>query len=421
METPPPVVIVGAGLAGLACALELKQRNIPALVIEAADRVGGRVATDKVDGYLLDRGFQVLLTAYPECQKLLDYQKLQLSNFTPGAMVFKDGQLQTVADPTRVPLELFATLASPIGTTLDKMKVWLLKEDLVEKPVDKIFSQKETQTVDELNRLGFSREFIESFFRPFMGGIFLEKKLTTTSKMFEFVFNMFSKGFAALPAGGMQAIPEQLAAKLGTSSIRLKTKVVKLGDDFVELESGEKLKASAIVVATEGTDASKLVNDLPTIETHSVTCLYYEAQKAPIKQPMLILNGQGTGIVNNVCVPTNVSPSYGSGKGHLVSVSVLGTPFDTDEVANDTVKSELKSWFGSDVDGWKLLAVYRVHNALPDQTPPKIETAERPVKLDSKLFICGDHRDNASINGALVSGRRAAQAVSDFINHSAKV
>jgi protoporphyrinogen oxidase len=420
METPPPVIIVGAGLAGLACALELKQRNIAALIIEASDRVGGRVATDKVDGYLLDRGFQVLLTAYPECQKLLDYQKLQLGNFTPGALVFKDDQLHTVADPTRVPLQLFTTLASPIGSALDKMKVWLLKEDLLEKPLDKIFSQNETQTIDELKKLGFTHQFIESFFRPFLGGIFLENKLTTTNKMFEFVFNMFSKGQAALPAAGMQAIPEQLATKLGTSSIRLKTKVAKLGDGFVELESGEKLKASAIVVATEGTDASKLLDDFPVIETRAVTCLYYEASKAPIKQPMLILNGQGKGLVNNVCVPTNVCASYGNGKGHLVSVSVLGNPFETDESANDTVKSELKTWFGSDVEGWRLLAVYRVLNALPDQTPPKIENPERPVKLESKLFVCGDHRDNASINGALVSGRRAAQAVADSINHITK-
>jgi protoporphyrinogen oxidase len=421
METPPPVVIVGAGLAGLACALELKQRNIAALIVEASDRVGGRVATDKVDGYLLDRGFQVLLTAYPECQKLLDYQKLQLGNFTPGALVFKEDHLHTVADPTRVPLEFFTTLASTIGTALDKMKIWLLKEDLLEKPLDRIFAQKEVQTIDELKKLGFTREFIESFFRPFLGGIFLENKLTTSNKMFEFVFNMFSKGHAALPAGGMQAIPEQLATKLGTSSIRLKTRVTKINDGVVELESGEKLQASAIVVATEGTDASKLINDLPTIETRSITCLYYEASKAPIKQPMLILNGQGTGIVNNVCVPTNVCASYGNGKGHLVSVSVLGNPFEADETANDTVKSELKTWFGSDVDGWKLLKVYRVLNALPDQTPPKIENPERSVKLQSNLFICGDHRDNASINGALVSGRRAAQAVADSINHARKI
>ena len=418
METQPPVIIVGAGLAGLACALELKQRNIAASIIEASDRVGGRIATDKVDGYLLDRGFQVLLTAYPECQKLLDYQKLGLSNFTPGAMVFKNDRLDIVADPTRVPMELFTTLASPLGTALDKTRVWLLKEDLLAKSVEKIFSQKETETITELKKLGFSTPFIESFFRPFLGGIFLENKLTTTKKMFEFVFHMFSKGNAALPAGGMQAIPEQLAAKLGTSSIRLKTRVKKVGQDFVELESGEKLQASAVVVATEGTDASKLLSDLPKIETNSVTCLYYEAAVAPIKQPMLVLNGQGTGVVNNVCVPTNVCASYGSGKGHLVSVSVLGNPFETDQTANETVKSELKSWFGSDVDGWKLLAVYRVQNALPDQTPPKIENPERSVKLESNIFVCGDHRDNASINGALVSGRRAAQAVADQLSHA---
>ncbi len=411
MNLPPPVVIVGAGLAGLACAIELQDNNIPFVIVESSDRVGGRVATDKLQGYTLDRGFQVLLTAYPECKRMLDYSKLSLHNFTPGAEVFSGGKLHTVADPFRVPLAALPTLFSPIGSLGDKLKVWVLKEDLIEKSEAAIFAQSDMQTKDYLKKLGFSDDFIKRFFTPFFGGIFLENELTTSSKMFEFVFSMFSQGNAALPSGGMQAIPEQLVAKIPGDSIMLKSRVINIGDDFVELDSGTTLKARAIVVATDGPEAYKLVKGLPAIETHAVTCLYYEVAEAPIKSPILMLNGSGKGKVNNICVPSIVAPSYGNGKNHLVSVSVLGNPFQDDQIADVEVKTELQEWFGDIVQTWRLLRVYRVVNALPDQRPPKLEKPQRDVRLQPNLYVCGDHRDNASINGALESGLRTAKEI----------
>ena len=410
MNLPPPVVIIGAGLAGLSCAIALYDKGIPFVIVESTDRVGGRVATDKLQGFTLDRGFQVLLTAYPECKKMLDYEKLKLSNFTPGALVFQGGHLHTVADPFRVPLAVVPTLLSPIGSLADKMKVWVLKEDLIDKPLADIFSRGETQTREELKKLGFSQEFIQRFFTPFFGGIFLESDLTTSSKMFEFVFSMFSQGHAALPADGMQAIPEQLVSKIPADAVMLNSRVINVGDDFVELDSGRTLKARAIVVATDGPEANKLLKGVPPVESHAVTCLYYEAGEPPVKDPMLLLNGSGKGKVNNVCVPTNVAPSYGNGKTHLVSVSVLGNPFNDDQ-ADTAVKNELQEWFGSNAATWRLLRIYRIVNALPDQKPPKLEKAQRDVQLSKGLFVCGDHRDNGSLNGALASGKRAAEAV----------
>lgn len=411
MASPLPVVIVGAGLAGLACAIELQNNNIPVVIVESSDRVGGRLATDKLAGYQLDRGFQVLLTSYPECQRLLDFSKLKLSNFTPGALVFDGRSMQTVADPFRAPGSALSTLFSPIGSVADKLKVWMLKEDLIEKTPEQIFSQGEMQTKDALVKLGFSPAFIKQFFKPFFGGIFLEGDLTTSSRMFEFVFSMFSQGYATLPADGMQAIPEQLVSKIPLDTIMLNTRAIAIGDDFVELDSGVVLQARAIVVATEGSEACKLVKGLPPVETHAVTCLYYEAAEAPIKQPMLALNGSGKGKVNNLCVPSMVAPSYGNGKNQLVSVSVLGNPFPDDQTADQEVKAELKEWFGEIVSTWRLLRMYRVVNALPDQKPPKLENPHRDVRIRKGLFVCGDHRDNASINGALISGKRAATEI----------
>jgi protoporphyrinogen oxidase len=409
MSVPLPVVIVGAGLAGLACAIELQDSNVPFLVIEGSDRVGGRLATDKVSGFTLDRGFQVFLTAYPECRRLLNYEKLKLHNFAAGALVWSGGSLQTVVDPFRDPAQAFATLFAPIGSLVDKMKVWTLKEELLHKSIDDIFSQKSTTTLESLRKRGFTEEMITKFFKPFLGGIFLERDLTTSSKMFEFVFAMFSEGFAALPADGMQAIPEQLVAKIPSDHVMLNTKVIGIGENFVEIDTGVKIEASAIVIATDGSEAGKLVKGFPNVETRSVSCLYYEAFAAPIKQPILVLNGEEKGLINNLCVPTNVSESYGNGKSHLVSVSVLGTPFQDNDTADHAVKKELKQWFGDDVSTWRLLRLYRVVNALPDQPPSVLEKPKREVRLQKGLYVCGDHRDNASINGALESGRRTAQ------------
>jgi phytoene dehydrogenase-like protein len=411
MSAPLPVVIVGAGLAGLACAIELQDQNRPFLLIEGSDRVGGRLSTDQLGGYQLDRGFQVLLTAYPECRRLLNYGKLKLHNFEPGALVWSGGNLQTVVDPFRDPASAFATLFAPVGNLADKIKVWTLKEELLNKPIDEIFSQGNSTTLEALRQRGFSDDIIKKFFKPFLGGIFLENDLTTSSKMFEFVFSMFSQGYAALPAGGMQAIPEQLAARIPADHIMLNTKVIGISENFVEIGSGVKIEASAIVIATDGTEAGKLVKGFPDIETRAVTCLYYEAPQPPTKRPILVLNGEEKGLVNNLCVPSNVCSSYGNGKAHLISVSVLGNPFQDNDVADAAVKKELKQWFGADVAIWRLLRLYRVVNALPDQAPSALENPKREVRFQKGLYICGDHRDNASINGALESGRRTALQV----------
>ncbi|MBS1956359.1 MAG: FAD-dependent oxidoreductase [Cyanobacteria bacterium SZAS-4] len=409
----PAVIIVGGGLAGLTCAVKLHEAEVPFLLVEASDKLGGRVASDRYDNFILDRGFQVLLTAYPEAKRILDYSKLGLHAFYPGALVFRGGKLHKLADPFRHPLDAVSGALSPIGSLADKMQVGKLRQSLVGTTVKKLFEKPETTTEKALQDHGFSKEMIDSFFRPFLGGIFLDRSLKTSSRMFDFVFKMFSEGDTSLPARGMGAIADQLAAKLPASSIRMKSHVRNVQDGFVIMDDGDTMAAPIIVVATEGPEAAKLLGEeIQTTPARSVLCVYYAAQKAPFEEPILVLNGEGKGCVNNVCVPSNVARSYAPEGQHLVSVSVLGErDEDEDKEIDDEVRKDLKPWFGEQVESWRYLRSYKIKYALPDQSPPQLATAQRPVKLRPGIFVCGDHRDNASINGALASGRRAAEAV----------
>ncbi|CAN5620004.1 NAD(P)/FAD-dependent oxidoreductase [soil metagenome] len=409
----PAVIIVGGGLAGLTCAIKLHEAEVPFLLIEATEKLGGRVASDRYDNFILDRGFQVLLTAYPEAKKILDYPKLGLHAFYPGALIFRGGKLHKLADPFRHPLDAVAGALSPIGSLSDKLQVGKLRQSLVGTTLKKLFEKPETTTEKALQDQGFSKEMIDSFFRPFLGGIFLDKSLKTSSRMFDFVFKMFSEGDTALPARGMGAIADQLAAKLPTASIRMKSHVRNVQDGFVIMDDGDTMAAPIIVVATEGPEAAKLLGEeIQTTPARSVLCVYYAAQKAPFEEPILVLNGDGKGCVNNVCVPSNVARSYAPEGQHLVSVSVLGNrDEDEDREIDDEVRKDLKPWFGEQVHSWRYLRSYKIKYALPDQSPPQLATPQRPVKLRPGIFVCGDHRDDASINGALASGRRTAEAV----------
>lgn len=404
------VVIVGGGLAGLCCARQLQQRGANFLLLEASDSVGGRIRTDIVDGFRLDRGFQVFLTSYPEAQRTLDYDALQLRPFLPGALVRNSGKFHLLADPWRKPFAAISSLFSPLGTLADKLRVAQLRSRTLKGSVEHRFQDRETTTLRALQDCGFSGSMIEGFFRPFLGGIFLDPELQTSSRMFDFVFRMFSLGSASLPAEGMEAIPRQLASALPASSICLGARVAGVRAGSVRLESGEQLNARAVVVAADGPAAAQLLGGTISSAGQGVTCLYFEAPRPPIDQPILVLNGERRGPINNLCVPTQVAPTYGPGEGSLVSVTVLGIPQTSDQLLTE-VRDQLADWFGPAVRTWHHLRTYRIPYALPRQVPPALDPPERATRWRTGIYVCGDHRDNASIQGAMVSGRRAAEAV----------
>lgn len=404
------VVIVGAGLAGLCCARRVQEAGRRFLILDAADAVGGRIRTDEVEGFLLDRGFQVFLTAYPEARQVLDYQALNLHSFEPGAMVRQGGAFHRLTDPWRRPLQGIKSLFSPIGSLPDKLRVAKLRSSVMKGSVASLFDSPETTTLEALQQVGFTGSMIERFFKPFLGGIFLDQELQTSSRMLNFVFRMFSSGQACLPADGMEAIPRQIASGLPPECIRLNTRVAHVQEGAVSLESGELTQGRAVVVATEAPAAATLLDEPLSPGSQGVTCLYFAADRPPINEPILVLNGEGRGPVNNLSVPSLMVPCAPQGQ-HLVSATVLGIPTQDDATLEGEVREQLTSWFGSTVNSWRHLRTYRIPHALPRQVPPALSPPERPVRSRPGLYVCGDHRDNASIQGAMVSGRRVADAL----------
>jgi phytoene dehydrogenase-like protein len=425
-----PVIIVGAGLAGLRCAGVLEERGVPWVLLESQDGPGGRVRTDYVDGFQLDRGFQVLLTAYPQARAALDYEALDLRAFEPGAVVRLADGFVGVSDPLRRPTRALATLRAPVGSLGDKLRVARLRRRLRRMPLEQLWRRPERTTRDALADLGFSTTMVERFWRPLLAGIQLDASLTTSSRAFEFVIKMLASGDNALPAAGIQAIPDQLAAKLTPGRIRYGTTVVAVDTDGVWLEDGEHVRGRRVVVAVDGPTASRLVPAVPTPASSRVGCLYFAAERSPLDEPILVLNGEGTGPVNNLCVPSVVAPSYAPDGVSLVSVSVLdaavegawapvsregqpaGAPGAGDDGLETAVRDQLRTWFGRRVDTWRLLRHYDIRHAQPRQRPPVLATPMRQIDFDG-LFCCGDHRDDASINGALQSGARTALVVAE--------
>jgi protoporphyrinogen oxidase len=406
-----PVAIVGAGLAGLRCATVLASAGVRVEVHEASDGVGGRARTDSQDGFRLDRGFQVLLTAYPEARRALDYDGLELGAFEPGAMVRIDNGFSKFSDPLRRPRTAPDALRSSAATFTDKLRLGWMRQELTLLKPDRILSRKDRPAVEALRERGFSDRVIEHFFRPFFGGVFIDPDLETSSRLMEIFFRCFASGNAALPAGGMGAMAEQLAAKLPDGSLRLNSPVAEVRADAVRLEDSEWRPARAVVVATEESEAARLLGGEPPAPGRRTACLYFDAPADDIAGRMLMLAPPGEGPVNELAVPSSVAAGYAPEGRSLVSVSAVGEQAGRSDLL-EAVRTQLSGWFGATtVDGWRHLATRSIEHALPDFAPGRFEPGGLPARLDNDLYVCGDHRESPSIQGALVSGRKAAEAV----------
>ena len=279
--------------------------------------------------------------------------------------------------------------------------------------IDEIWSEPESTTFDYLRTTcGFSSDIIERFFRPWFSGVFFERELSTSSRFFKFIFRMFAIGDVALPAEGMGAIPRQLARDLPAEMCRLSSRVASLDGLTVRLESGETLQSSAIILAVEGPEASRLTGTpFVSQDPRSTTCFYYAAPTPPITESLLILNGDPSGPINNLCVPSNVAPSFAPPGQSLVSISVIGQKASATTQLELDVRTQLREWYGSQVDRWLTLPSYYIPHALPGQPVHFRDQPHRSSKLAEGLYHCGDYCETASIHGAMISGRYAAESV----------
>lgn len=407
------VVIVGAGLAGLTAAKVLGTKGVESVVLEASDGVGGRVRSDVVDGFILDRGFQVLLTAYPEIHRHLDIPALDLRCFEPGAAVWKNGRAHVVGDPFRRPTTLASTTLAPIGTIADKLRIARMRARLVAADPTDLLRQPDVPTARALSAMGFSDTMVRSFFTSLVGGIQLDPALDTSVRMFDVIFRTLAKGDSAVPARGMGVITEQLHASLTHARVHLDTPVAAVASGRVTTASGHVIETDAIVVATEGPAAARLV-DIAPVNSRAAGCVYFSAPVAPVRGAYVILDGEGKGPVLNVSVMSNVSPHYAPTGRHLIAAAMPGV---ADGDLEHIARRQLRGWWGAQVDSWEHLGTYKIPHGQPGQDPPF--SPKKRIALGGGIFVCGDHRDTGSIQGAMYSGRRCAEMVAEHVTLSA--
>ena len=400
----PEIVIIGAGMAGMNCARVLAEAGKRVMVCEASDGVGGRVRTDEVGGYRVDRGFQVLLTSYPEVRAVFDMEALRLREFFAGALVRRGGRWVRVANPLRAPVAAMMSLLETPPVWGDKLRSGLLTARLASGLTDPEMMEEESAA--ELIGRSVSGEMTELFFRPFFGGVFLDRELRTSARWFAWLYRLFATGGTAVPAKGMGEMSGQLAGMLPRGVVRLGCRVRGLVDGGVVLDDGLEVRAKAVVVAVEGREADRLLGR-EAGAMRATGAYAFGAERAPLGDGAVLLNGDGVGPVNHAAVMSNVSAELAPPGRALITAATLPGVEGWDNA--EAVRKQLAGWFGPQVEGWELLSGKVIAEALPEEAAcaPRFEGS--PTRVRPGVYVCGDHTATPSINGALVSGRRAAE------------
>lgn len=408
------IIVVGAGLAGLCAARTIQRAGHTAVLYEASDGVGGRVRTDVVDGFLLDRGFQVLFTAYPAIRQEIDLEALRLRVFDPGAIVCWNGKRHIVADPLRAPLKGIETAFTSLFPWGDKLNIARLSLLLRGMSVRQIFDMPDQTMGEFLTTFGFTCAIIDRFFRPFFAGVFLESEMVTSARMFAFVYKMLAEGQTTIPEKGMGALPQQIADSLAPGSLYLNSPVESLIQRNgrvvgVTLRDGSRVEGDSVILATEFDVAARLAGlDIPATWRVS-TDICFALPEPLYCEKLLTLFTEPGNLVNNASVVSNIAPSYAPEGQHLLSATVLGKHSLSDIALAGAVKAEIGAQYPrANTDGWRLLRVHRLHHAqfaqpagiwdhLPDTRTPL-----------PGLILAGEITSQSSLHGALTSGQKAA-------------
>ncbi len=415
---PKPVVIVGAGLAGLIAARRLSEAQVPFLVLDADDRAGGRLKTDIVDGFRLDRGFQTLFTAYPTPQAELDTKALDFQVFASGAEVFDGVKRHGLQfDRRDVSLILFNRFVS----WPDKFRLGAWAKHLEDSTEADLRHEEDTTTETYLRRFGFSERLLDTFMRPFYGGVFLDRGLQFSSNQFNWVSKMLIEGDTVVPNQGIEAIPAQLASSLPADAFRFKTRIASLKKDGgkvtgVVTEGGETIEVSAVILAASAGEAARLAGITPPPPGRTSVCMYFETPAPVIKSKCIVLNGSGEGLTNHVVPVTNLCPAAAPGGKHLVSLTLLDGADRTDTYLDVVVRKEMAAWFpDANPKLWRHLRTYRIRNAQLAQAPGFQKHAPSMQTPTPGLYLAGEWVDNSSIEGAMRSGDRCGRLVASAV------
>ena len=407
------VIVVGAGLAGLTCAKVLAEVGAEVVLFEASDGVGGRVRTDEKDGFLLDRGFQVYFTAYPAARRHLDHEKLDLRSFDPGAVVCRGRKKNVLSDPRRDPAAIVPSILADAATFEDKIRTLRLALDANSIEADAVsgVAGEDSSALEYLRGFGFTEKFIDEFFRPFYGGIFLDRSLGTSSRVLRFTFKMLATGATAVPALGMGEIPKQLASHLADGVVNLNSPVERLlyeGDRVRGVEAnGEEHEADAVVVATDAPEAGGLIHEATPEGSMGQLCIYYAG--GDIGGKKISLNAEDGGFLNNVVQISNVSKSYApNGQDLVCAVALGGMDLPDDEVYRRGVE-EITEWYPT--TDLHPLAVYRIPYAQFAQPPGVHRRLPGNRASAPRLVMAGEYTEDSSINGSMLSGEKAAGEV----------
>ncbi|MER7768986.1 NAD(P)/FAD-dependent oxidoreductase [Kitasatospora sp. NPDC096140] len=411
----PDVVVVGAGLAGLAAARELTGRGLTVRLLESSDRIGGRMATRELDGFRLDDGSHLLNTAFPELRRALDLDRLDLRPLAPGVLVHSGGRRYRAGDPQLTAARQAAT-RGPLGSPLDKARLGSWLGRLATTPISRLQARPETTAARALAGHGLAPRTVDGFLRPLLRALLSDPALGTSSRVADLVLRSYARGRLCLPAGGIAAVPAQLAAALPAGTVRTGVQVTSIAADGVETAGHGRIGAQAVVVATDARCAAELLPGLRLPAFHPVTTFYHAADRAPVGEAVLLLDGDRPNghppLVSHSLVLSELHPSYAPAGQALVATTVLGRrAFDAGGPAGlePAVRARLAELYGTATTGWQFLSVRHVPDALPAMPPP--HNTRRPVRLLAGLYVAGDHRDTSTVQGALVSGRRVAQAV----------
>jgi protoporphyrinogen oxidase len=409
MEPQVDVVIVGAGAAGLNAAWYLQQAGKKVVVLEAATVEGGRLATDQEGGFLFDRGFQVLQTAYPELNRKdgpVPLETLNLRRFFPGALVFQQGRKYLFADPLRQPSALGLTLLNPLANFRDKWNTLMLRNSVLKGSLEDCFSFEQLNTLKHLQRLGFSQRYIDSFFRPFLKGIFLDDPEQVSASMFRFVFRAFSAGDAAIPAAGMSALPKAMRQALKPGTVITGVQVVHVDRHEVRSADGNQWTAKQVLVSAAHERLTG--QNIPELNKpwRSVLNFYFEAKTNPIKRPILCLNANPNALIGNFCFISDVASTYAPQGRHLLSCTHVGEASWT-ETLQHQVHAEMAGLLSLPYDALIPLKHYAITQALPAQQ--RVSPEPRLLQTENGIWLAGDALANSALNAALASGRLAAE------------